>query len=168
MTPRKRMAMLLAGFAVCAGLVIADRQSPAADDEVVQPVTRSAAMPAPRTVPASDEGGILALAPRTDYGKAGDGFFAPVRPPAPPPPPPAPPPPPPSAPPPPFAVIGKQLVDGKWEVFLAFGEASLIAHANERLDANWQVVAIRPPVMELEYLPLNQRTTLAIGANFDD
>jgi hypothetical protein len=82
----------------------------------------------------------------------------------PPPPPPKPaPPPPPSAPPLPFTVIGKSLEDGKWEVYLASGERTHIAHEGAVLDGAWRIERIAPPLMTLTYLPLNQVQQLNIG-----
>ncbi|GAA5175864.1 hypothetical protein GCM10025771_09200 [Niveibacterium umoris] len=163
----RRTLILLAVFALLAVLVVVDRSTPR--DEVVQAVARRGVAPAAIPTRAGTSPEILAIAPREGYGTTSDSFFAPVRPPAPPPPPPPPVvPAEPVTPTPPFAVIGKQQAAGKWEVFLAYGDASLVAHAGERLDANWQVVAIRPPVMELEYVPTKQRQTLAIGADFNE
>jgi hypothetical protein len=83
-------------------------------------------------------------------------------PPPPPPPPPAAPPPP-TAPPLPFTVIGKSLEDGKWEVYLASGERTHIAHEGAVLDGAWRIERIAPPLMTLTYLPLNQVQQLNIG-----
>lgn len=170
MKPTQRRWMLAALFLILAILVIADRSgSGEAAQGVVEAAPRaSSTARASRSAPASDTP-ILAIAPRSGYGSSPDGFFGSVRP-LPPPPPPAPPvaPAAPPVPSPPFRVIGKQLAAGQWEVFLAMGDASLIAHAGERLDADWRVLSIRPPVMELEYVPNKQRQTLAIGADFND
>ena len=82
----------------------------------------------------------------------------------PPPPPPKPaPPPPPTAPPLPFTVIGKSLEDGKWEVYLASGQSTHIAHEGAVLDGAWRIDRIAPPLMTLTYLPLNQVQQLNIG-----
>jgi hypothetical protein len=85
----------------------------------------------------------------------------------PPPPPPAavapPPPPPPMAPPLPFTFIGKSVGEGAWEVYLARGDRTYVARANEVIDGTYRVDAIAPPVMTLTYLPLNQVQQLNIG-----
>lgn len=82
----------------------------------------------------------------------------------PPPPPPKPaPPPPPTAPPLPYTVIGKSLEDGKWEVYLASGQSTHIAHEGAVLEGAWRIDRIAPPLMTLTYLPLNQIQQLNIG-----
>ncbi|MCX9155707.1 hypothetical protein OPU71_06160 [Niveibacterium sp. 24ML] len=170
MKPAQRRLILPAIFLILAILVIADRSGPgSAAQAVVEAAPRTHAAAQAARSPASPDTPILPIAPRSGYGSSPDGFFGSVRPPAPPPPPPEPlAPPAPATPSPPYRVIGKQLAGGQWEVFLAMGDASLIAHAGERLDADWRVLSIRPPVMELEYVPNKQRQTLAIGADFND
>jgi hypothetical protein len=84
-------------------------------------------------------------------------------PPPPPPPEPAPPPPPPSAPPLPFTYIGKALEEGEWEVYLARGDRTWIAHNQDVIDGSYRIESIRPPLMILTYLPLNQVQQLNIG-----
>lgn len=168
MKPAHRTAALLGVLALSTALVIADRRA-ADGGAVIEAAPRHVVAPARMASPVPDDGAILAIAPRAGYGNSPESFFAPVRPPAPPPPPPQPEAPPqPTTPSAPYQVIGKQQSEGRWEVFLAQGDASLVAHAGERLDANWQVVSIRPPVMELEYVPNKQRQTLSIGADFND
>ncbi len=83
--------------------------------------------------------------------------------PPPPPPAPAPPPPPPSAPPLPFTFIGKSLQDGAWEIYLARGDRTHLVRENMVIDGAYRVDAIRPPVLTLTYLPLNQVQQLNIG-----
>jgi hypothetical protein len=83
--------------------------------------------------------------------------------PPPPPPAPAPPPPPPSAPPLPFTFIGKSLQDGVWEIYLARGDRTHLVRENTVIDGTYRVDAIRPPVLTLTYLPLNQVQQLNIG-----
>lgn len=86
---------------------------------------------------------------------------------APPPPPPVAvkprPPPPPAAPPMPFTYLGKQIEDGKWQVFLARGDQTFIAVEQTVIDGLYRVDAIVPPQMNLVYLPLQKMQTLSIG-----
>lgn len=119
--------------------------------------------------PVSDP--ILSLQSRqTLIGGAHDGattsLFA-VKTWAPPPPPPVivkpPPPPPPAAPPLPFTYLGKQLEDGKWQVFLARGDQTFIAVEQLVIDGTYRVDAIVPPQLNLVYLPLQKMQTLHIG-----
>lgn len=127
------------------------------------PARRADPMPAPA---------IARLLPRESLiGDGSDGFSAGGNalfgrqdwtPPPPPPPPPAPPPAP-SAPPVPFAVIGKSLEEGKWQVFLASGERTHIAVDGAVIDGAWRVERIAPPLMTVTYLPLNQVQQLNIG-----
>jgi len=75
----------------------------------------------------------------------------------------APPPPPPMAPPLPFTFIGKSVGGGAWEVYLARGDRTYVARANEVIDGMYRVDAIAPPILTLTYLPLNQVQQLNIG-----
>lgn len=99
-----------------------------------------------------------------------DDAFAPLQPP----PPPAPasaapavaaPPAPPELP---FTVIGKQLEQGRWAVFLTAADEPLVAHQGDILAEHYRVERIDPPTMTLTYLPLHQTQTLQIGAAFND
>ena len=83
----------------------------------------------------------------------------------PPPPPPAPPapPPPPTAPPVPFKYIGKKIEDGKWEVYLTTGSQVNVVREKTVLQGTYRVDSIKPPVLTLTYLPLQQVQTLTIG-----
>ena len=67
------------------------------------------------------------------------------------------------APPLPFKVVGKKSEDGAWHVFLAKEDRIFIVKAGDTLDNAYRVEAIKPPVMTLTYVPLNQQQTLAIG-----
>jgi hypothetical protein len=83
-----------------------------------------------------------------------------------PPPPPAPPPsppPPPVAPPVPFKYIGKKLEDGKWEVFVTIGNQAYVVREKTVLQGTYRIDSIKPPVLSLTYLPLQQVQTLTIG-----
>ncbi|MGZ3240046.1 MAG: hypothetical protein ACXWIN_04120 [Burkholderiaceae bacterium] len=83
----------------------------------------------------------------------------------PPPPPPAPPapPPPPTAPPLPFKYIGKKFEDGKWEVYVTIGTQAYVVHEKTVLQGTYRIDSIKPPVLSLTYLPLQQVQTLTIG-----
>lgn len=83
----------------------------------------------------------------------------------PPPPPPAPPapPPPPMAPPLPFKYIGKKIEDGKWEVYVTIGNQAYVVREKTVLQGTYRIDSIKPPVLSLTYLPLQQVQTLTIG-----
>ncbi|MFZ6748826.1 hypothetical protein [Undibacterium sp. Ren11W] len=70
---------------------------------------------------------------------------------------------PPSAPPLPFVYLGKSLADGTWEVFLGRGDRTIIVQNNSLIDGTYRVDAIKPPLLFLTYLPLNQIQQLTIG-----
>ncbi|MFZ6765920.1 hypothetical protein ACO0LM_02460 [Undibacterium sp. Di26W] len=99
-----------------------------------------------------------------DY-KASDGFFS-AQSWVPPPPPmvKAPPPPPPTAPPIPFRYIGKRIEEGATEVYLSYGDKTYIVQEQSVLEGSYRVDSIKPPVMTLTYLPLNQVQTIQIGS----
>ncbi len=173
---KQRHLLMGAALVGAAGLVLFGGQ-PAADG-VARPVARPRpqAEPAPAAAPAkaavADSGAgprIFALRARAELlGEEGAGT-APLfgsqnwNPPPPPPSEAPPPPPPPSAPPLPFTVIGKTLSDGQVEVFLVRGERSFVVRANSVIDGSYRVDSIKPPMMSLTYLPLNQVQQLNIG-----
>lgn len=174
MKPR-HVAMAVALVAAACLAVFGDN-SP--EDVVAEPVERAqapATAPATETRAASDKDknvAILRLVPREvligdsdDRFSGGEnGVFARQDwTPPPPPPAPAPPPPPPSAPPLPFTFIGKSLQDGVWEIYLARGERTHLVRENTVIDGMYRVDAIKPPVLTLTYLPLNQVQQLNIG-----
>lgn len=170
MTPERRRALLLAVFAALAALVAWDRLA-AKPDELVEPTRTSAPVSSTRPVTvsaSSSQVAIASLRSRDDYLDALQAEAADT----PPPPPAAPPPPPPSAPeappPPPYRVIGKGRVDGHWEVYLAQANRVVVAHAGDRLDGQYEVVAIVPPVLQLATLPNRETRTLAIGPALAD
>lgn len=86
---------------------------------------------------------------------------------APPPPPPEKlkplPPPTPVAPPLPYTFLGKKIEDGLWEVYLARNDLTFIVRAKTVIETNYRIDDIKPPVLTLTYLPLNQIQTLTIG-----
>ncbi|MBI3729837.1 MAG: hypothetical protein HY254_16085 [Burkholderiales bacterium] len=84
-----------------------------------------------------------------------------------PPPPPAakpPPPPPPTAPPLPFRYLGKKTDDGQMEVYLSSGDRTFIVQEKTIIENIYRVDAIKPTLMSITYLPLNQVQTLQIGS----
>lgn len=183
MKPR-HVAMGIA-LALAAGLVVFGDSTP--ELEVAEPVERAAgpspvaALPAaPASAPAAastkpgEATAIARLVPRETligdaadrFGDGGAGLFA-RQDWTPPPPPPSteapPPPPPPSAPPLPFTYLGKSLQDGAWEIYLARGERTYLVRDGITIDGTYRVDAIRPPVLTLTYLPLDQVQQLNIG-----
>lgn len=69
----------------------------------------------------------------------------------------------PTAPVLPFQYIGKKLEDGQYEVFLANGDKTYAVLVNTVIENTYRVDAIKPPLMHLTYLPLNQAQTISIG-----
>lgn len=172
MTPRH--LLLLAGLFGAGALLLFGEREPVA--EVAEAVERAVAPVRQRPVAASaPQPAILALLPRSEVaGEAGDTFasadgvfqsqgWAPppaaVSAPAAAAPPPAP-----VAPPLPFVYLGKAAADGVLEVFLARADKTYIVRADTVIDGAYRVVAIKPPVMTLNYLPLNQVQQINIGA----
>ncbi len=178
---KPRHLLMGAALVATAGLVLFGESMP--ETEVAEAVERSprpdtatATVPAPaaRAAAAAADGTILRLVPRSELiGEAGEAAFqgggifggqsfAPppvaAEPSGPPPPPPAP-----TAPPLPFTVIGKGLANGAWEVYLANGERTYVAHAREVIDGMYRIDAIAPPTLTITYLPLNQVQQLNIG-----
>lgn len=165
-----------AALVLAAGLVAFGDNTPEDVAEAVEraPAAAAAAPAAPRAAPGKDgeaPPAILRLVARETLIGGGDRFnqggsepFARQDwTPPPPPPAPAPPPPPPSAPPLPFTFIGKSLQDGVWEIYLARGDRTHSVRENTVIDGTYRVEAIKPPVLTLTYLPLNQVQQLNIG-----
>ena len=170
MTPRH--LLMLAGLLGAGALLLFGERQPASEvAEAVERAVRPASRPAGK--PATAQPAILALLPRAEVaGEGGDTFggadgvfqshswtppppkMAPVA---------APPPPAPVAPPLPFVYLGKAAADGAWEVFLSRADKTYLVRANTVIDGAYRVVAIAPPVMTLNYLPLNQVQQLNIG-----
>lgn len=81
-----------------------------------------------------------------------------------PPPPPKPvPPPPPMAPPLPFSYVGKLIDGGKVTVFMSRQDRNYAVKEGESIDGTYRVEEVKPPLMTLVYLPLNQKQTMQIG-----
>ena len=171
MTPNRRWRLWLGLLAVAAALVAFDRRD-SANVEVVEASARPPQRKAGETSPARmeaqtvpDGSMILAIRPRTGSAHV-ENTFAPhdwTPPPAPKREPPPPPPPPPTAPPLPFTVLGKKLEDGAWQVFLARQDQIFSVKQQDIIENTYRIEEIRPPIMTLTYLPLNQRQTLPIG-----
>lgn len=64
----------------------------------------------------------------------------------------------------PFTYIGKQSAEGRWEVYLARGDDTLIVRDHAIIDGTYRVEAITPPTMKLVYLPLKLVQTMDIGS----
>lgn len=170
-----------AALLLAAGLVVFGDNTP--EDTVAEPVERAAQAPARAAAPAAStastpsnaasDTAILRLLPRETliggddrFGAADNALFARQDWTPPPPPPsnePPPPPPPPTAPPLPFTFIGKSLQDGAWEVYLARGDRTYLVRDKTTIDGTYRVDAIRPPVLTLTYLPLEQVQQINIG-----
>lgn len=78
--------------------------------------------------------------------------------------PPPPPPPKPKAPPLPFQYLGKVVEEGKTRVFLAKQGQHLIVHEGDVVDDTYAVLQIAGGQMIIEYRPLQEKQTLAIGS----
>jgi hypothetical protein len=171
-----------AALLLAAGLVVFGDNAP--EDAVAEPVERAArasaparaaapAAPSASSSSATSDTAILRLLPRDTliggddrFGAAENALFARQDWTPPPPPPsnePPPPPPPPTAPPLPFTFIGKSLQDGEWEVYLARGDRTYLVRDKTTIDGTYRVDAIRPPVLTLTYLPLEQVQQINIG-----
>lgn len=173
---KRRHIAMGAALVLAAGLLVFGDNTP--EDAVAEPVERAAPAQSTTRAAAKKETApaILRLVPRETliggddrFGQDGDDkpvFARQDWTPPPPPPPPAsaaPPPPPPSAPPLPFTYIGKSLQEGRWEIYLARGDRTYLVREAAVIDGAYRVDAIRPPVLTLTYLPLNQVQQLNIG-----
>lgn len=69
----------------------------------------------------------------------------------------------PMAPPLPFVYVGKKQEGGHWEVYLGQGEKTFVVREGQMLEGQYRVDSIKPPQMELVYLPLGQSQNLSIG-----
>lgn len=188
---KTRPVLLASGVAIAAWLAFFGDKTPATD--IAEPLARASMSGAakagtiastaasaaasrsisPHTAKLQREPVILALLARENLiGGAHaspqvDNLFASQSWTPPPPPPPKteppPPPPPPQAPALPFTYLGKKMEGGSWEVFLARGEQTFIAHEQSEIDGTYHVDSIKPPTLSLTYLPLKQVQTLTIG-----
>ncbi|HEV3106594.1 MAG TPA: hypothetical protein VGZ01_13000 [Trinickia sp.] len=172
---KRKHIILAALFVLSAGLLVFADKNPA--DPVVEAAPHASARAA--TPPARSGGAgpivsIAALRPRAELVGSADGehhalfgtlSLAPPLPSAAPanaavPPLPTSPP----VPSMPFAYIGKQAADGRWEVYLARGDDTLIVRERDVIDGTYRVDVISPPTMTLVYLPLKLAQTLDIGS----
>lgn len=146
------------------------------DASVVEPAPRVRSATSDAPVPAG-QGDIrhndLAPEPRQPLdGRTRDLFKAASWVVPPPPPPqqqasaiPPPPPPPPQAPPLPFGFMGRYDDGVKPVYLLTRGDLVLTASVGEKLDGSYQVEALQGNALVINYLPLNQRQTLDVGAS---
>lgn len=169
---RRRLPLLLVALAIAAALVLTDGRK---DPEVVPATTRSpavSALPGATVASLSDVRPELpavptmvsALKPRTTGSRIEDIFVsrswrkpapvqavalvAPVTP---------------EAPALPYTFLGKQFLEGRWQVFMGLRERTLIVKENDTVDGVWRVSAIKPPSMGILHLPTGQPRVLAIG-----
>ena len=190
---RKRLGLLLLVLAVAGALVLTDERAPEVVGAVSRAPSAAPAMAgskaAPNTTPGTSSSapgagsagpglalrGTTELSPTIDAsmimainerrrGRAAADPFA-VR--SWNPPPVAAKPLPPPAPVPPaftFTVLGKQFIDGRWEVFLGQRERTLIVKEGDAIDGAFKVERIAPPTMTLEVLQFAARQPVPIGA----
>ncbi|CAN7790195.1 hypothetical protein LJR267_009104 [Paraburkholderia hospita] len=64
----------------------------------------------------------------------------------------------------PFAYLGKQAANGRWEVYLARGDETLIVREQTIIDGTYRIETIAPPTLTLVYLPTRLVQTLDIGS----
>ena len=62
----------------------------------------------------------------------------------------------PAPPPLPFTYVGKQRVGDAWQVFIADKEELRIVKVADVIAQQYKVLAIDPPTMTLDYLPLHE------------
>jgi hypothetical protein len=72
-------------------------------------------------------------------------------------------PPKPTVPPLPFIYAGKLRDENGISVFLVNRGKNLVIKAGDKIDNNWLVESITPPIMTFVYVPMNASLTLAIG-----
>lgn len=73
------------------------------------------------------------------------------------------PPPPPTAPALPFRYLGKLFGDDEYIVFLSLHGKSLSVKMGDVLQQTYRVDEIKPPIMQVTYLPLNIKQSFMIG-----
>jgi len=166
MTATQRKLLLFTLLAASAAAVVWDRLRPSTvkiSAAVSRPRAGASSSQAPRAL---ESVAVSELRPRTGYLGEGKDAFPPLRPPVP-----AAaivtasaPEPRPTAPPIPFNVIGKKFDSGRWEVYLAKGDATYIATQGAVIADTYRVESIAPTQMTLVYLPLNEQQTLQTGA----
>lgn len=168
MSPARRRALLAVLLAAAIAVIVLDR-GPSERATIVDAVPRPASRTPEKNAAGSDGANadtamILPIRPRSAAAQIDDAFA--TRDWRPPPPPPAPLKAAPKvalAPALPYSVIGKQLEDGAWQVFLRRDDRILVVKTLDTIDGAYRVDEIRPPLMTLTYLPTQQRQTLPIG-----
>lgn len=162
MTPRTRH-ILLYGAALATLLAVVFAPSP---QEPVQPLRLASGRAPAAAVPSNRPEPRLAPIARTGLKDEPGELFLVDKPP--------PPPksetarprlPPPAAPALPYAYMGKMVENGELTVFLTREDKPYVVHAGDVLDNQYRVDAIRPPQIELTYLPLKQKQLLHMGEN---
>ncbi|GBG15163.1 uncharacterized protein NMK_2766, partial [Novimethylophilus kurashikiensis] len=73
-------------------------------------------------------------------------------------------PPKPVAPPLPYIYMGKMVDESGLSIFLTRNNKPYVVHVGDILDNQYRVELIKPPMMELTYLPLKEKQVLNIGA----
>jgi hypothetical protein len=177
---KARHLLMIAGLAAAGWLAFFGDKSPSS--KIAEPVVRDVKASKPALVSertaqinsansnkSMHSGEILALQDRVTLiggshkKSSGKGLFGRQNWTPPPPPPKFTPPPPPMAPAIPFTYIGKKFDGTSWEVYLMRGEQTFVVRDNTILDNNYHVDSIKPPILSLTYIPLNQVQTITIG-----
>jgi hypothetical protein len=171
MTGTQRKLLLFTLLAASAAAVVWDRlhrAAPQISAAVPRHPANASSSQAPR---ASEPLTVSEMRPRTGYLGEGKDAFPPLRPPLPAraavvatsisEPRPAP-------PPVPFNVIAKKFDSGRWEVYLAKGDATYIATQGVVIADDYRVESIASTQMTLVYLPLNEQQTLQTGTLLND
>lgn len=63
----------------------------------------------------------------------------------------------------PYVVLGKQLSQGRWQVFLGQQGRTRIVGAGDAIDAAWRVDGIDPPGMVIVHVPTGEQRVIPIG-----
>lgn len=167
---RTQIGLILA-LAVVVGLAVfaPGKEDPA---NVIEPIAKAGTRKSEagaETRPAATAP-VLAAAPREPLAEGpvdlfkSSSWYVPPPPPPPPKPVPPPPPPPPTAPPLPFSFIGR-YDDGVKAIFmLARGDLVVTAGVGDKIDNAYQVESLQGRTLVINYLPLNQKQTLDVGA----
>ncbi len=172
-----RLALLAAAGALVFVLVM---RSGSGDNDIVQPVIKSASVGATDNAPAKSATERSAerapeapdVPSRAQVAKSAksDPFAAKgwLPPPPPPPPPPAPvappPPPPPMAPPVPYKFIG-QIEDksAKPAAFITKGDALFVVHVGDVIENTYRIESFNSAQVVITYLPLKQQQTIDVS-----
>lgn len=168
MTPARRRMLLIVLLAATIAFIVFDRRAPQNPAVVDAVAPRSGAKAQDHATAGAQRDGagesmILPIRPREAAGNIDDAFAPRDWRPPPPPPPPQPVRQAVVAPPLPYTVIGKQLEDGVWHVFLRADARILVVKSLDTIDDAYRVEEIRPPVMTLTHLPTQQRLSVTIG-----